>query len=100
MPQIEGLDGLRHPQRLVAIHGMGAACRDGTVLAAPGADVAQNQERRRACIPTFPDIRTASLFTDGVELEPVHSPANLLVVGPCLQANLEPGRQSTRRTFV
>ena len=96
--QTERLNRFCHTQRLFVIDRMRPAGGHGTVVASSRADIAENQKRRRARIPTFPHIRTTRFLTDRVQLEPIHGLANVVIIRTGLQLHLEPGRQAARRS--
>lgn len=66
-------------------------------MAAPGADVAEDEEGRGARVPAFPSIGAAGFFADGVELEPVHCLLDVEIVRAGLGFDLEPGWKSPER---
>lgn len=63
-------------------------------MAPPGADVAQDEERCGACVPTFPSIRTARFFANGMEIEPIHRLFDVEVVWAGFRLDFEPRRQT------
>ena len=65
-----------------------------TVVTASGADIAENQERRGSGIPTFPPVRTTSLFADRVQLEPFHGLFDIEIVRTGSSSDFEPGRKA------
>jgi hypothetical protein len=60
-------------------------------VAPPGADIAEDQKGGGAGVPTFPAIRTAGLFADGVEIEPHHRLFDVQIVRTGFGFDFEPG---------
>jgi hypothetical protein len=91
MTQAEGSHRFCDTIRFPLIHWKGPSRLDGAIVTAPGADVAENKERRGAGIPTFPPVRTAGFFADRVELKPLHGVFDIEIIGTSLGPDLEPG---------
>ena len=94
MSKAQRLDRFCDATRFFVVDRRRPACLDCTVVASPGADVAQDEERRGARVPTFPSIRTASFFADGMELEPVHRLLDVEVVRTGFRVDFEPGGEA------
>jgi hypothetical protein len=62
-------------------------------VAPPGADIAKNEERRRAGIPTFPPIRATGLLTDGVKIKLFERLLDFEIIRTGSRINLKPGRE-------
>jgi hypothetical protein len=60
-------------------------------MAPSGTDVAQDQERSGAGVPTFPAIRTARFFANGMEIQPFHRLFDVQIVRTGSGFNFEPG---------
>jgi hypothetical protein len=60
-------------------------------MAPPGANISQDEERGRPIIPTFPDIRTSSLFANGMQAMRIHQLTDFLVMGTWSETDLKPG---------
>ena len=67
--EVEGRHGLGHPARLVGVEPGRPAGPDGAEPAGAGAGLAQDHDRGRALVPALPEVRTARLLADGVEVE-------------------------------
>jgi hypothetical protein len=63
-------------------------------VAPPGTDIAEDQKRGGAGVPTFPAIRTTGFFTDGMEIEPFHRLFDVQIVRTGFGFNFEPGRKA------
>ena len=66
-------------------------------MAASGADVSQDEERRGARVPTFPSIWAARFLTNSMELEPIHGLLDVEIVRTGFRLDFEPGRKALRR---
>ena len=82
MPQTQRLHRLRDLARFFFIDCKRAPGRHCAIMAAAGANIAENQERRRPVIPAFPDVRTARLFADRMKTQRLCETPNLLIVRP------------------
>jgi len=67
MAQLQMLDCLGNPLRLILIDRPRLALGDRTLAAAACTHLAQQQEGGGAVVPAFADIRAARLFTDGMQ---------------------------------
>ena len=65
--QTHRLDALGDPARLVAVERRGLAGVDLAEVAAPGALVAADEERRLAVLPALVDVGAAGFLADGVQ---------------------------------
>src|SRR6267378_338540 len=63
-----------------------------TEAATPGADVPHQHHGGGAAAPAFADVRTARLFTDGVEVQLAQGALDVLVPAAARHAHLEPLR--------
>ena len=97
MSETQCLDGFGNSPRFILIDGAGATGRDRTIVTPPRTDVAQDQKRGGAGIPTLPPIRTAAFLTNRVKLEAIDGLLDVEVVrtGPGFDA--EPRRQAWPR---
>jgi hypothetical protein len=68
-------------------------------MATSGADVAQDEKSRGACIPTFPSVRATRFFANGMELEPVHRLLDVEVVWTGFRFDFEPRRKTLRSAY-
>ena len=94
MAQAEGSHRFRDTTRLSLIHWKRPAGLDGTVVTAPGTDIAENEECRRAGIPTFPPIRTTGLLANRMEIEPLHGLLDIEIIRAGSGLNLKPWRKT------
>ena len=94
MAQTEGSHRFRDTPWFSLIHWKRPSGLDRTIVAAPGTDIAKNQERCRAGIPTFPSVRTTSLFADRMELEPLHGLLDIEIIRAGPRADFEPRRKT------
>src|SRR4029079_14499455 len=94
MPKAQRLDRGCHAAGLFIIDRPRPAWRDRTVVAASRADIAKNQEGSGARVPTFPRIRAAGFFTNGMELEPVHRLFEVEIIRPGFRCDFEPSRET------
>ncbi len=67
-------------------------------MATSGADVAQDEERRGARVPTFPSVGAARFFADSMELESVHRLFDVEIVRTGFRLDFEPGGKARGRT--
>ena len=74
------LHGLGDPARLVAVEVLGAAGVDLAEVAAPGALVAADEERRLAVLPALEDVGAARLLAHRVQALGLHQRAQLGVL--------------------
>ena len=81
------LHALGDPARLVAVERLGLAGVDLAEVAAPGALVAADEERRLAVLPALEDVGAAGLLADRVQALGLHEVLQLAV----LRAHLGPG---------
>src|SRR5712691_10989574 len=93
MPEAQYPDRFRHTVGLRFIQRQRPARRDRAVMAAAGADLAEDQERRRPIVPALPDVRAPRLFADRMEVQLLGKPPNLPVIRPLVKRYLEPRRQ-------
>ena len=89
--------GPADPLGLLAILPDGRAVRDRAVAAVAGAHVAQDHERRGRVLPALPDVGTARLLADRVEVPLAHPTLEAHVVGAAGGADLEPRRLAPLR---
>src|SRR5580693_8008017 len=85
------------PARLVGVERLGLARGDLAEVAAPGALVAADQERRLAVFPALEDVGAARFLAHGVQ---AIAPDQLLergVLGPGAQPGLDPRRLALDR---
>ena len=73
--------------------GKRSARRYGAVVAAPGADVAENHEGGGAALPAIADVGAVSLLADGVQAAVAHEVAQPEVVGAAGRRHPKPIRQ-------
>ena len=66
--------------------------RDGAISAVPGADVAEDHERRGAVLPALADVRTVRLLANCMEVELTHELLEPKVVRTPWGSDLQPGR--------
>src|SRR5690606_815631 len=88
-----------HPARLVSVVLLGLAGVDLAEVAAAGALVAADEERRLAVLPAFVDVGAARLFTDRVQALAAHERFQLGVFGARLQLGLDPRGLALDRGF-
>ena len=94
MAQAEGSYRFRDATWFPLIHWKRPACMHRTVVAAPGTNVAKNEECRRAGIPTFPPIRTTGLLANRMEIEPLHGLFDIEIIRARSGLNLKPWRKT------
>lgn len=91
MVQTEGSHRFRDTTWFLIIHWNRPSGLDRTIVATPGTDIAQNQKRCRAGVPTFPPVRTTRFFADSVELEPLHGLLDIEIIWTSLGLDFKPG---------
>ena len=79
-----------HPARLVIIHRERSALPNCAETAAPGADIAENHERRRAVVPALTDIRASGALADRMEPQAVHKRFQAAVVAAHRRGGAQP----------
>ncbi len=75
----------------------GLALVDRAEIAAAGADVAHEHERRRAVFPALAHVRAFGLFANGVQLEFAEDVLQVAVTLPSRDALPNPRWQTPRR---
>lgn len=68
----------------------GLPLADSAETAAAGADIAQDKESSRGVTPTLPNIGTARLLADCVEVVLSQNPFKAEIVGTSRRSNLDP----------
>ena len=91
------LHALGDPARLVAVERLRLAGVDLAEVAAAGALVAADEERRLAVLPALEDVRAAGLLADRVEALGLHQPVELGVRRTHLRPGLDPLRLALDR---
>ena len=84
------LDRLGDAARLVLVVPRRPAGLDGAEAAGPGADVAEDHDRRRALLPALPDVWAVRLLAHRVERQAAQDALQVVVVLAARQARLDP----------
>ena len=95
--QLHLLHALGDPARLVAVERLGLAGVDLAEVAAPGALVAADEERRLAVLPALEDVGAARLLADRVQALGLHEVLQLAVLRAHRGAGLDPLRLALDR---
>ena len=95
--QLHLLHALGHPPGLVAVERLGLAGVDLAEVAAPGALVAADEERRLAVLPALEDVGAAGLLADRVQALGLHEVLQLAVLRAHLRPGLDPLRLALDR---
>src|SRR6185295_8904133 len=86
------LHRLGNPERLAGIESGRLPGVDLAEIAAPGADVAADQECGLAVLPTLEDVRTARFLADRVQALALHQLLKLAILRPHPRCGLDPRR--------
>ena len=95
--QLHRLHRLGDPARLVAVERLGLAGVDLAEVAAPGALVAADEERRLAVLPALEDVGAAGFLADRVQALGLHQVLELRVLRAHLRPGLDPLRLALDR---
>ncbi len=94
VPEAHRRHRLRDPSRLLLVHRARLGGHDVAEPAAPGALLAEDQERGLPVLPALEDVGAAGLLAHRVEALAAHQALEGRVVRPHPGLNLEPGRLS------
>ena len=99
VPQAHGGDTLGDPARLVAVQLSRLAGVDLAEVAATGALLAADQERRLPVLPALVDVGAAGFLADGVQTLTADQILQLRVLGARLHPGLDPRRLALDRSL-
>ena len=100
VPQPHPLHRLREPDGFLQVQPLRNSGRDRAVRAGPRAYIPQDHERRCPSLPALPDIRTARLLADRMQLLLPELLPKLYIVRPAGHSHFEPLRKTAPRSHV